>query len=80
MNETSKKERLSALLFVCFLGSFGGHRFYVGKVGTGILWLCTFGCLGVGTLVDFCRIVAGSFKDKQGKPLKNWIYREVKNE
>ena len=76
MNETSKKERLAALIFVWTLGSFGAHRFYVGKKGTGFLWLFTLGCLGVGTLVDFCKIVAGSFKDKAGLPLKNWTFKK----
>lgn len=36
----------------CLVGLFGIHRFYVGKVGTGLLWLVTFGLLGIGQLVD----------------------------
>jgi len=40
----------------CFFGAFGLHRFYVGKTGTGILYLLTFGLLGVGQFVDVLRM------------------------
>ena len=36
----------------CFLQLYGLHRLYNGKIGTGLLWLCTFGLFGVGQLVD----------------------------
>lgn len=55
-----------------FLGGLGIHRFYVGKVGTGILWLLTLGILGIGALVDLIMIIVGSFKDKEGKVLTEW--------
>jgi len=34
------------------LGLFGGHRFYLRKLWTGLLFLCTGGLLGVGWLYD----------------------------
>lgn len=70
--QVSEKNRLATLLFCLFLGSLGIHRFYVGKVGTGILMLITLGGLGVWTMIDLIMIVVGSFKDKEGKLIKNW--------
>ncbi len=43
---------------LCLAGIFGGHRIYMGKWGTGILWLCTFGLAGIGQLVDLFRMKA----------------------
>ena len=53
-----------------FFGGLGIHRFYVGKVGTGILMIVTAGGLGIWVIVDFVMICTGSFKDKEGKDLQ----------
>jgi TM2 domain-containing membrane protein YozV len=55
-----------------FFGGLGVHRFYVGKIGTGILWLVTVGFCGVGSLIDFIIILCGNFKDGAGKLITNW--------
>ena len=68
----SPKSRLAALLLAIFLGEFGLHRFYVGKVGTGILYLCTGGLLGIGWIVDILMIIFGSFTDKSRSFVKIW--------
>jgi TM2 domain-containing membrane protein YozV len=68
--EVSDKGFVPCILLCFFLGMFGIHRFYVGKIGTGILMLLTLGGLGIWTLIDFIIIVVGSFKDKQGRFIK----------
>ncbi len=68
----SPKSRLAALLLCFFLGVLGVHRFYVGKIGTGILMLLTFGGLGIWALIDLILIVAGAFKDKEGRRVFRW--------
>ncbi|NLT28375.1 MAG: TM2 domain-containing protein [Dehalococcoidales bacterium] len=70
--EISPKSRLAVSLFAWFLGAFGVHRFYLGKIGTGLLMLFTIGGLGIWALVDFIMAVAGVMKDKDGKVIKNW--------
>lgn len=65
-----KKNWLVTLLLCIFVGSLGVHRFYVGKIGTGIIWLLTCGCCGIGTLVDLVQIICGKFTDKEGNAIR----------
>lgn len=67
----SEKEWLVTILLSVFLGTLGIHRFYVGKIGTGILQLITLGGCGVWTLIDIIMIATGNFKDKDGNIIKN---------
>ena len=66
----SEKGFVPALLLAILLGGLGVHRFYVGKIGTGILMIVTLGGLGIWTLVDIIMIAVGAFTDKQGLPVK----------
>jgi len=68
----SDKSRLAAALLCWFVGVLGVHRFYVGKVGTGVAMLLTCGGLGVWALIDLIVILLGSFKDQDGRALQNW--------
>ncbi len=72
VEEVSPKSRLIVTLFTFFLGTLGIHRFYLGKVGTGIAMLLTAGGLGIWTLIDFIYAVSGNMKDKEGKLIMNW--------
>jgi TM2 domain-containing membrane protein YozV len=69
--EKSEKGFVPTLLLCIFLGGFGVHRFYVGKIGTGLLMLITLGGLGIWTLIDIIMIVVGKFTDKQGLVVKS---------
>lgn len=63
MNKTSGRSWIAAIIFCFFLGGLGIHRFYVGKIGTGVLYLFTFGLFGIGVIVDFIMLVCDNFKD-----------------
>jgi len=71
--DISPKSRLVALLLCFFVGALGVHRFYVGKIGTGILELLTIGGCGIWVLIDLIMIAVGSFTDKQGLRVFRWV-------
>lgn len=66
----SPKSFVAAVLLCFFLGTLGIHRFYVGKIGTGILMLITAGGFGIWYIIDFVMIVCSAFKDKRGRLLQ----------
>ena len=66
-----RKSKMVALV-LCVLGFFGLaglHRMYVGKVGSGFLYLLTSGICVVGTILDLISILSGGFRDSYGQPL-----------
>lgn len=73
------KKRTTAMILCIFLGCFGAHRFYVGKIGTGVLWLLTLGFCGIGTLIDLICIIGGTFTDEMGNTLYDPHVRIVSN-
>ncbi|MDR1240461.1 MAG: TM2 domain-containing protein [Oscillospiraceae bacterium] len=68
--EKSPKSALIALLLALFAGPLGLHRFYVGKIITGILYIFTGGILGIGIIVDLVLIVMGKFRDFDDRVLE----------
>lgn len=68
----SEKNFLVTLFLCIFLGWLGIHRFYVGKIGTGILYLLTFGFGGIGLIIDVILLVCRKFKDKEGNVI-DWV-------
>lgn len=72
VTNTSDKKKGTAMLLCClgFLGIGGIHYFYVGRIGKGILYLCTGGLFVIGTIMDLIKISTGSFTDNVGAPLR----------
>ncbi len=66
------KRILPAFLLCFFLGIFGAHRFFLGKIGTGVAQLLTVGGLGLWTLADLIILVTGNFKDAEGNRITQW--------
>ena len=66
----SEKSFVATLILCILLGDLGVHRFYVGKTGTGILMLLTFGGLGIWQLIDLIVIAVQKFKDSKGLLIK----------
>jgi TM2 domain-containing membrane protein YozV len=71
--DLSEKRKLPAFLLCLFFGFFGVHRYYVGKVATGVLELLTFGGLGVWWFLDLIVILLGGFTDKEGRLITKWV-------
>jgi hypothetical protein len=68
----SPKSRLATSLLAWYLGWLGVHRFYLGKIGTCILMILTFGGLGIWAIIDFVFAVTGNMRDKDGKLITKW--------
>lgn len=71
-SDASEKSRAIALALAAPLGVLGVHRFYVGKVGTGVLMLLTGGGAAIWWILDMISIASGRFRDRSGYPLRSW--------
>ena len=73
--ETAARSPLNGplLAVLCLLfGVFGAHRFYAGRVRSGVLQLLTLGGLGVWMLIDLLFVLFGEFRDAQGRKVDVW--------
>ena len=70
VTKTSSKSKKVALRRCLFLGFFGAHYYYVGRIGMGLIYTFTFGLFFVGWIIDIFRIQLGTFKDNVGVPLR----------
>jgi hypothetical protein len=70
--ETSEHSRAVALVLAAVLGPFGAHRFYTGRIRSGVLMAATLGGVGIWYLYDLIVVAAGDFRDRQGRVLSRW--------
>ncbi|TDU26038.1 TM2 domain-containing protein [Arthrobacter sp. JUb115] len=66
------KSFMTTWLLSLLLGGLGVDRFYLGKVGTGLLKLLTFGGFGIWSLIDLIIILSGGMTDKFRRPLEGY--------
>lgn len=66
----SDKSRKRAFLWWIFFGIFGGHRFYLGKISSGLLYTLTLGFFTLGWLYDGYLIITNNFYDNKNNLLK----------
>ena len=62
----SSKPWKTTLLLSVFLGHIGAHRFFSGKIASGVVYLLTMGCFGIGWLTDIILLLTDGFTDKYG--------------
>lgn len=67
---TSDKKKSTALLLCLFMGMFGAHYFYVGRIGRGIVCIFTMNWFMFGWFVDIFKILLGKFRDNTGMYLR----------
>ena len=71
INETPQRSFVVALILSILLGTIGVDRFYLGKIGTGILKLVSFGGFGIWWIIDIILIVTDKMTDQAGRPLQH---------
>jgi TM2 domain-containing membrane protein YozV len=70
-----KKNEVIAWLLWAFLGLFGAHRFYLGRIGTGLIMLFTLGGFVIWAIIDIF-LIPGMLRDYH-KKLNDEIIQEI---
>ena len=70
--DVSDKSRGVGLALAVLFGVLGAHRFYVGKIGTGILMFLTGGGAAIWWIIDVVNVGTGEFRDRDGRRLLEW--------
>ena len=68
---TSPRRRTTTIMLCFFLGALGAHRFYTGKILTGILYIFTFGGFFFGSFCDLLMLLFGMYRDKEGRTVRD---------
>lgn len=75
---TGKRKEQQNLMIMAIIGFFGVagiHRFMIGEVGMGILYLLTAGLCGIGTIIDLVNIrkMTAEYNQKQALEAANMV-------
>ena len=65
-NRTTGYSQIIAIIISILLGGFGGDRFYLGYIGTGLIKLATVGGFGVWSVIDTLLIILSSLRPADG--------------
>ena len=74
--DTRKKSTATTWILWFFLGSIGAHRYYLGKIGTGVAMTLTLGCFGIWTFIDI--FLNNSMVNKKNTEIESGIISELK--
>jgi TM2 domain-containing membrane protein YozV len=66
-NPSGDKSLVITLVLWFFLGILGIHRFYLGHIGMGVLYLLTGGLCGIGWIIDIILLLTGGLKPRNGE-------------
>lgn len=77
VEETSDRSRGVALALGLFGGFLGLHRFYTGRVQSGVWMILTLGGMGIWWVYDLVLLSAGEFRDGNGRRVRRWLVEGV---
>ena len=69
-NLHSEKSAWLVLVLLFFFGIVGGHRFYLGKTFSALMYMCSLALFGFGLIYDFFMTVTGNLKDRGGRKVR----------